>query len=179
MVVKRFHSPIAYMRHKRKQLAGIRFNQRVEFEKIARASLTDGIELTGGHVSSRQLRRMGHPFGRGVSASASTRGGLKRGSRTRIANLPINIQSGQLRRGWHLSNRSVGTTQRYVLGNRARHARYILSPSGTRRMVGRGIWGHSSFTRVEGGPMGVMARRARARLKGLVTALRRRNQRTI
>lgn len=170
--MRRFTRPIDLMRHKEQQLRKIRFNFEHEFGKIAEAYHEDAIKFTGGGINSKQLAKMGHPYGRGTSSKTSAPGGLKR--RGKAPNVPINMQSGRLRRSWYMKVRSSGGRKVWTIGNSARHARYILSPWGTKKMVGREIWGHPNYAK--GAPIGLMARRARARLKGLVNAVRARNR---
>ncbi len=166
-------------------------SQKARFEKMGvdmrrmhgimvRDTFDDAQRYTSGGVRTSELRRLGHPFGRGRAAGTAGRGGLKRGSKgkTKIASLPINYQSGRLRRSWSLKlTKGSGGAQTYILGNNAPYAKYILNPSGTRKMVGRGLWGHSAFTKMESGTMGLLARRARARNKAIIDEMRRRNRR--
>lgn len=173
--MRTFTNPNDLRKHKQAQLAGMRINYYAEVQKIAQESVQDGINLSNGRITTKQLRAMGHPYGRGISAAASTPGGLKRGSRRKAPLLPINQQSGQLRRGWNMRTMGSGAKRVYVVGNKAKHARYILSPWGTKKMVGRTIWGHPSKTGVK--PIGLMARYARARIKALNVTLRNRNKR--
>lgn len=173
--MRTFTRPHDLMKHKTKQLQGMRIDYHREVERIARESVQDGINLSGGRITTKQLRRMGHPYGRGTSAAASTPGGLKRGTRGKAPLLPINQQSGQLRRGWKMRSQGGPGRRSYIIYNTAKHSRYILSPWGTKKMVGRTIWGHPSKAR--GAPTGLMARYARARIKALHTVLRQRNKR--
>lgn len=170
--MRKFTRPIDLMRHKQKQLQGIRIDFQREVEKIAIESVQDGINLTKGGISQRQLKAMGHPYGRGANASQSTPGGLKRKGRSSAPLLPINQQTGKLRRGWRMVAKGTPGKRTYTVFNTAKHARFILSPWGTKKMVGRTIWGHPSFAR--GAPMGLMARYARARIKALRSAMRKR-----
>lgn len=172
--MRKFTRPIDLMRHKQKQLEGMKIDFHKEVQKIAMESLQDGINLSGGRISSDQLKAMGHPYGRGSSAAQSTAGGLKRKGRGHAPLLPINQQSGKLRRGWRMVAKRVAGKTSYVVFNQAKHAKYILSPWGTRKMVGRTIWGHPSYAK--GAPLGLMARYARARIKGLRTAMRKHNR---
>ncbi len=119
--------------------------------EIVRGGREDLYNLTAGSITTKQLRAMGHPFGRGLSSKSSTASGLMRGNRAgrrskqftgkRFVNpLPINKQSGQLRRGIFM-HRTSGGTLSYEVGSAAPYEPYILSPSGTTKMVGRGIFG--------------------------------------
>lgn len=172
--MRKFTRPIDLMHHKMKQLNGMKINYQKEVEKIAEEYLQDAIAFTGGGISKKTLAKMGHPYGRGPNPAKRHAAGLKRG---KAPMLPINMQSGRLRRGWYLKRRSQSGRAVFVIGNSARHARYILSPWGTKKMVGRRLWGHPSYAK--GAPMGELARRGRARLKGLVQAVRARNRASI
>ena len=83
-----------------------------------------------GTVSTKELARLGHPFGR-------TRGGRKRG---RVRNLPINEQTGKLKRSLSRKRLDLASKITYEVGFTAPYSKYILNPSGTRKMVGRGYW---------------------------------------
>lgn len=102
------------------------------------------------------LARMGHPYGRKSSAAESTDYGLKRGitkerrarerkrtNRTSAPTLPIGEISGTLQR-----SRFVRTDKRLkkriIVAGFSRSGGgglYAVRPEGTKRMVGRGLWG--------------------------------------
>lgn len=120
--------------------------------EIAKRGLADMAELTRGSISKKTLARLGHPYGRGASPAQRTPTGLMRGGnaaknkkltgRARIPLLPINRQSGKLRQGMYLrKTSSPGAIQSFVLGSDVPYAKYILHPAGTKKMVGRGIFG--------------------------------------
>lgn len=116
-------------------------------------------ESVRGQVSTKTLRRMGHPFGR--------TGGLKRG---RLAGLPINEQTGMLRanvRAWKTDADS------YLLGATVPYAKFVLHPAGTRKMVARTKGGRPLMTGRELGlsRMGLLEQRHRINLKARRTAL--------
>ena len=109
-------------------------------EAVAEETLRFWQGVTSGTVSTRTLRRLGHPFGRGASA-AEMRGGAKaqRGSprgRARIPLLPINRQTGALRDTLHIRKIRPGE---FSVGTRAPHAPFVLAPRGTDKMVPRGF----------------------------------------
>lgn len=133
-------------------------------KEIASRGRDDLIELTGGKVSSKQLRQMGHPFGRG--ASAGQRGPTKL-MRKKIALQPINIQSGRLRGGIYIRKVSGGT-QSYDVGSMAKHSAYILHPAGTKRMVGREVT--SGWDIGFNGPTGTLRKRHRLRYRAFQQA---------
>lgn len=115
--------------------------------EIVKGGREDFTDLTGGNISTKQLRAMGHPFGRGLSSKSSTASGLMRGNRSKKVNagrrfvtpLPINKQSGRLRSGIFMRQVSGGTLS-YIVGSDAPYEPFILSPSGTKRMIGRGVF---------------------------------------
>jgi hypothetical protein len=101
-----------------------------------------------GPVKTDALRKMGHPYGRGGSAGSAGRG--QRGSRRSI----------------YLNERTPG---RWYLGASAPYAKYQLSPTGTRKMIRRGVFGGRKM----GGAMGQIERYWRARNRGIREALKR------
>lgn len=140
--------------------------------QIAAAGREDLHDLTGGRISSKTLRKLGHPFGRG---SAPGGGKLQRASdrakakaligRKSVPLLPINKQKGTLRRGIFL-RRSGGSVQAFSLGSVARHNKYIFNPAGTSKMVGRGVM------TLNNPKMGMIERRWRARNRELIDHVR-------
>ncbi len=120
-----------------------------------------------GSVKTDALRKMGHPYGRGGSAGSAGRGqrGNRRG-RARLAPNPINTQTGRLRRSIYLTERTPGN---WYLGSTAPYAKYQLSPTGTSRMIRRGVFGGRKM----GGSLGRIERYWRARNRGIREALKR------
>lgn len=132
-------------------------------EDMARMGLLDAAELTSGGIKERELRRMGHPFARRSNVSGvvkvlggSTGGGkgigrmrgASRGQRARsgiggkrVPLLPINIQTGRLHASFRVTKGSGGRYRVYadLVSTGVPYAKYILHPSGTRKMIGRGI----------------------------------------
>jgi hypothetical protein len=161
----------------RKRLRATQATMEKGHTMIAIEGREDLHELTAGKISSKTLRKLGHPYGRGSSPGA---GKLQRASgraktkaatgRASVPLLPINKQSGKLRRGIFL-RRSSGGKQAYALGSGARHAKYIMNPAGTSKMVGRGVM------TLNNPKMGMLERRWHARNRELIehvaeTALR-------
>lgn len=124
--------------------------------EVARRSLADFSEFTGGPLKERDRRRLGYPYGRGASAQASTATGFMRGAApkkikliTGRASLPkiggyliINKDKGDLRRQAFLrKTSSPGYSQSFSLGSDAKHAKYVLDPRGTKKMIGRQVFG--------------------------------------
>jgi len=90
--------------------------------------------LTSGTTSTAQLREMGHPFSR---RRARSRGGIRKAlASAGIAKLPINRQTGRLQRSLRVMRDGEGWRIQFV----APHAKFVLAPGGTRKMVARGFW---------------------------------------
>jgi hypothetical protein len=147
--------------------------------ELARAGREDLFENTAGGLSQKRLDEMGNPYGRGRSAAVnyvktgdvSRRGTKGRGrARLRAPLLPINRQTGRLRRSVRFVRRGAGVYD-VAIGSGVSYARYVLHPAGTRLMVGRGLMGwrnlRSSY------PMGLLERRFRARQRLLRDAARK------
>lgn len=163
-------------------LTQLRVAQRARFaailhdaHEVHRVIATDGKEdfqeMTRGTVSTKSLRAMGHPFGRIAGSDPSTGG---RGVRNRkkfqgmltrkgvLPPLPINKQTGKLHAAITLSG-PRGPKLAYDLFSNVRDGRqYVLSPVGTKKMVGRGLLGQ----------WGVLRKRHRARKAAYVDLLR-------
>lgn len=153
--------------------------QRIRYEKfqgtirqahhaLVADSAQDHVELTSGTISKGRLKALGHPFGRGDSAEESTSFGLARGTgrgQQKVPLLPINRQSGRLQRSlkWFGPR---GRDLEYRVWFDAPHARYITHPSGTKKMIGRGLRG----------PKGQLRRLHKARLRGVLIALKNRHR---
>lgn len=97
--------------------------------------------LTSGHVSSKTLANLGHPFGRGYAGYERSKSGFLRRypPKVAIAPLPINTQSGELARSLRVFRRSSGGTVAHQLQFTSPHA-VVVRPGGTSRMIDRGFW---------------------------------------
>jgi hypothetical protein len=84
------------------------------------------VELTSGTVSTRELRRMGHPFSR-------------RRPQASVPKLPINKQSGNLQDAIRIVRRVRGDGEEIYLQVNSPHA-MVLAKGGTSRMVPRGFF---------------------------------------
>lgn len=173
-------------------VTALRLAQRARFERVGVAMVTvhkelatrgwkDMRENTRGSLTSKQLRAMGHPFGRiaGAGSNSGGRGIVKnlstvtQGTDKRqvsrkggVRPLPINRQTGQLYRGIRLDG-PTGRSKVYRLYSIAPHASFVLHPDGTRRMISRGLKG----------PRGLLRKRHRARLAAAVDVVRKQNKR--
>lgn len=123
---------------------------------VARRSLSDFSEFTAGPLKERDRRRLGYPYARGSSAQTSTATGFMRGAApkklkllTGRASLPkisglliINKDKGDLRAKAYLrETNSSGFSQTFSLGSDSKHAKYVLDPRGTKKMIGRKVFG--------------------------------------
>ncbi len=102
-------------------------------EILARNIEGEYFALTGGNVSKRELRRLGHPF---------ARSGAKGRRRGRLAKLPINVQTGRLRSSIRRIHMSMKSEQEWRIGfDRAKAGKsvLVLSKAGLKRMVPRGF----------------------------------------
>lgn len=156
-----YTSPSALLRAQKDRFRSFQGTRTELHAEVVRAGLRDHLQLTSGRLSSRTLRAMGHPFGRGTSGKTSTATGLARGivrgspksfagqgrkgqvsARGVVASLPINKQSGGLRRSLRQRgpNGPSQTYEIYFDAGVARYAPLILSPTGTKRMINRGFY---------------------------------------
>jgi hypothetical protein len=134
---RQFTKGIDLAAHQMKRLVAMQATIGQSVDLMKKEGVKDNIELTGGQIKKQELRKMGHPYGRGRASGQGSPAGRKRG---RAPLLPLNLQSGRLRRA--MRSRNIGTKQRpgfetYASG--VAYAKYILSESGTRKMVARGM----------------------------------------
>lgn len=106
-------------------------------DDIARETYTDGLDQLSGRTRQAQLNREGNPYGRGFTNPRGKR-------RARRQPLPINVQSGELRRSYRLIRDDTGGLKRYRLTFRGGpdYARFVLSKDGTSKMVARPFWNY-------------------------------------
>jgi len=142
---------------------------RTAHRDLARHGLADYAELLAGGTSTKALARMGHPFGRrapGVRVGIKSRRTYAARSRGYHPLLPINRQSGRLAgsiRIVQVPGKSGGGQAFNVgPGPSAGRSMYVLLPSGTRKMVPRGLYAK-------------LEERWKARQRALIDALGRRN----
>jgi hypothetical protein len=130
-------------------------------EMIRQNLLDDITEFTSGaqpqgKARLKWLRRTGHPYGRGQSAAESTATGRKRGinkeirprekqrtGRVSAPTLPIGNISGKLQRSKFVTKTKQGLAYKITAGfdRSAGGALFAVFPQGTKKMVGRGLWG--------------------------------------
>lgn len=170
------------------------FEKRIEDRKrsndelhnqIVRGSYGDFLALTSGTLKEKDRRRMGYPYAReggsglmrglrtqrgsefrrtNPNAGKITRAGRQISKKGQVALLPINKDSGELRRGIKLKG-PYGRNRRFVLFSEADHASYVLALRGTPNMVARRLLG----------PDGELRRRHNGRMAVLRKHLRKEN----
>lgn len=135
---------------------------------MAEDSRSDLQELTAGGISSAELVRRGHPYGRGPGSRRNLVNGGNVGRRGNAPLRPVNKQSGRLRSSIALAKSALST---YDLSIATPYAKYIMHPSGTKFMVGRGVMGWREVNKSF--PMGELERRHRIRVRAYRDAVRR------
>jgi len=127
-----FTSAKALAAHQQNRAAKAKRSLLIGSAEVAAEMKQEAIRLTSGGVSSEQLRREGHPFGRSFTGTRRQRG-------TR-ARLPINAQTHRLQRSLRVFRRLTTQGVSWQLQFTAPYAQYILAPGGTKTMVARGFW---------------------------------------
>lgn len=166
-----FSSPVQLRLAQEKRYQNVRHTIRRATEELATGGFDDFHSQTVGSLSERDLRRVGHPYARKPRVlniqSLSGKRGFAQGKKTqvtargRVQDLPINRQTGRLKRGIRLQSKRGGL--QYDLFSDAPHARHVLSPQGTKNMRPRGLLG----------PKGLLRKRHQARHAGIVMAVRK------
>jgi hypothetical protein len=128
-MARQFTKGIDLAAHQMKRLARMQATIKQSVQDMQKQGVQDAVELTGGMIKSRQLAAMGHPFARGRGNAGRMRGKLRP--------LPINVQSGKLRRS--MRSRGYKKLGFEVLSSQVPYARFILAEGGTRKMVARGL----------------------------------------
>jgi hypothetical protein len=152
----------SYLDTKKKfQLLNLSMSQAVEV--IKKNVKDDMTELTSGaspegKEREKWLARLGHPYGRRSNDAGNKDFGMQRGAsrykrgkdkgkrKGKAPLLPIGKISGGLQRSKYVNIDRKGTS-RWILSagfnSQAKGAVYVLLPTGTKKMVARGIWGKS------------------------------------
>ena len=158
-----FTDPRALARHMKQRGQIIRRAVFAETEDTANEALRIAHRLTSGVYRQEQFNRMGHPFARRFRPES--RGiGRRYGHAGTFPLLPINVQSGRLRRSFRKlrrPGRDKGEVV-WIITNTAPHARFILSPTGTRHMIPRPFWAELSRQTQQHGRRHVVAAFRRA-----------------
>jgi hypothetical protein len=171
-------------------------------EELVGQGQNDHNAYTGGGLSKKTLRSMGHPFAREGSADRGIKDKAKQKkfagygrryafqatdkngkvvtqtktqvqARGKVSPLPINKQTGELRRSFFKTNQA-GKDRVVWMGFRSKHAKFVLSPTGTKKMIYRGFY--SKSRNATGLDVGIIARRHRARSAALVQSVRARQR---
>lgn len=97
--------------------------------------MAEAVKLTSGsHRTKKDLRKAGHPFKR------DGRLGRLGAVFQTWPLLPIGQMSSDLVNKWRIFRRSTSDGTAFRLQNLSSHARYVLAPGGTKRMVDRQFW---------------------------------------
>ena len=136
-----YTSPAVYAGALRRREATVRRSVLVTHEENVERTKQEARRLASGHVSSRTLTLLGHPFGRGYAGySRASSGFLRRyPPKVAIAPLPINTQTGELLRSLRVFRRSIGGATAFQIQFTSPHA-IAVRPGGTRRVIDRGFW---------------------------------------
>lgn len=139
-----FYSPSALARHIKKRLSTNSSLIRTFHTEMVEQLLIEAQRKTSGGTSKATLAALGHPFGRKAGSHSKYNPVTKRWTtkwarrRGKLPVMPINVQSGRLRRGFKIRRqRKQGFGQILEMVNIAPYAKYILSPTGTSKMVTR------------------------------------------
>lgn len=133
-----FHDSKALSASQARRFAHVDRVIRAEHRRLVEQMLGHAVAQTSGPISSATLRALGHPFGRG-RGRINAKGRMRIGPKGVAPKLPINAQTGELRRSWRITRKPVATGQVFELAPTSPHA-IVLAPGGTKRMVARGFW---------------------------------------
>lgn len=193
-----YQRPADLARAQQRRFDAMKLTQQGAHKELVEQGQNDHIAYTGGGVDKKALRAMGHPFaregasGRGIvknkaqfksygnryAFQSTTKNGVVNKSQAQVTKgkinpLPINRQSGQLRRSYFKTGYQ-GRDMVVRMGFKAPHAKYVLSPTGTKKMIYRGFY--SKTRNSSGSDQGIIARRHRARSAALVQSVRKRQR---
>lgn len=174
----RLHTSLVSLKNAQvKRFAQMSLDAKGLVHHTAKEGFKDELSATSGRLSYRDLARMGHPYGRLNGPNSMGRGLLtkknpsvfggmgKYGKQiTRkgvVRSLPINKHTGELRRNMRLTSGRNGREYDLFVARPDRN--YVLLPTGTRKMIGRGLLG----------PTGLLRKRHRARMAAYVEFLRK------
>lgn len=186
-----YTSPIQLQRAQARKFARMELLQKNVHKELLSESQKDYAIGSGGGVSTKSLRAMGHPFAREGSAArgiVKNRGKFQTAGKTYrttftkkggqvgtknlaqvrrgiIQPLPINKQTGKLRSSF----KRYGTFETTFMGFFAPYAKYVLSPTGTKKMIARGFYSKRAGSIQD---LGWLAKRHRARAQAAIVALR-------
>lgn len=153
MIVATFQTITALAeRQKRRAQMGVRLMREAALSML-RDSVQDAHRLSSGGIKTKDLRRMGHPYGRRAATERQRVKGTWgrqraiKGTRERLPPLPINVQTGRLKQSIRtaVTETQRGAGERVVLWRvvydegLAPYGKFIARPGGTRTMVARPI----------------------------------------
>jgi len=133
-MARQFTKGIDLAAHQLKRLQTMKATVAESIRLMRKLGEQDSKELSSGTLTKSQTRGA---FARGRTPQQSTPAGRLRGKKPGVRLLPINVQSGRLRRS--MTSRSRGQNSFETLSRTVPYARFILSESGTRKMVARGM----------------------------------------
>lgn len=146
--MRRFTKPLDLYKQTLRDLEADKRSIRRGHRRIAEAGEGDYLDLTGGGLPPKITRGQ---YARRAS-------GRRRG---KLPGLPINVQTGKLRRSIGIRPAPGGSQAFYVGPSKAAgRSMWVLMPGGTRVMIARGVEGE-------------VERRWRARNKALIDVIRR------
>lgn len=109
-------------------------SQARRFAQVRRSMTVMHADMVQDMAKEAETLTSGHPFSR---RRARSRGGIRKAlASAGIAKLPINRQTGRLQRSLRVMRDGEGWRIQFV----APHAKFVLAPGGTRKMVARGFW---------------------------------------
>ena len=114
-------------RHQRERAKRVQRSMELGSQEVAESAKRHASLLVSGFISTKDLARLDHPFAR------------RHGS-ARLPVLPINMQSGRLRNSLRVFKRKTGDVTMWRLQFMAPYAKFVLSPTGTKRMLPRNFW---------------------------------------
>lgn len=190
-----YQRPADLAKAQQKRFDAMKLNQLSAHKELIDQGAADHMLYTGGGISKKALRQMGHPFARNGASQrgivknkdkfrtygnrytflSTTKKGVVTDSKTQVSRgridpLPINRQSGKLRQSF-FKTKQTGANHRVQMGFRVNHAKYVLSPTGTKKMIHRGFYSKSKATK-NLQDYGIIARRHSARSQALLQSLR-------
>jgi hypothetical protein len=159
-----------YMRQKAR-FAMVTLTMNQAHEQLAEGGYEDFRDQTKGSLKSDQLAAIGHPYKRRTGpldiralkgfvglneneVNKKTGKRYRRGSLQQVTNtgtvkdLPINIQTGRLRRGIRIVSRRIAGNRVFDLYSDAPHAAFALAVDGTKYVRPRGLLGPNGLLRI-------------------------------
>lgn len=166
-----FTSPTQLLVHQKKRFATASLTMHEAHEILAEGGKEDFLSQTSGTLTEKMLRKIGHPYARsarvlnikklngfvGVNENTVSKktGKLNRNSKLQqvsargtVRDLPINIQSGRLRRAIQLDKKAGRAGAIYDLYSAVPYAKHVLSLTGTKYMRARGLLGPKGELRI-------------------------------